>query len=65
MPTQVLPLTPGTNKKITEAMIASFANWEKEQVRLNFSKGELKIFGYVGVERRLVSGYVKEHENFG
>lgn len=40
MPTQVLPLTPGTNKKMTDAVKASFANWEKEQIRLNFSKGK-------------------------
>ncbi|XP_065206093.1 transforming protein p54/c-ets-1 isoform X2 [Planococcus citri] len=38
MPTQVLPLTPGTNKKMTEALKASFASWEKEQIRLNITK---------------------------
>lgn len=39
MPTQVLPLTPGTNKKMTEALKASFASWEKEQYKLNITKG--------------------------
>lgn len=38
IPTQVPPLTPGTNKKMTEALKASFASWEKEQVRLNIVK---------------------------
>jgi len=35
----VPPLTPGTNKKMTEALKASFASWEKEQLRLNMGKG--------------------------
>lgn len=43
MPTQVLPLTPGTNKKMTEALKASFASWEKEQIRLNITKGKLPL----------------------
>ncbi|XP_049786642.1 ETS-like protein pointed isoform X2 [Schistocerca cancellata] len=38
MPTQVPPLTPGTNKKMTEALKASFASWEKEQLRLSIVK---------------------------
>ncbi|XP_014253624.1 protein C-ets-1 isoform X2 [Cimex lectularius] len=38
MPTQVPPLTPGTNKKMTEALKASFASWEKEQIKLNILK---------------------------
>ncbi|KAI5746610.1 hypothetical protein M8J77_005442 [Diaphorina citri] len=38
IPTQVPPLTPGTNKKMTEALKASFASWEKEQIRLNIVK---------------------------
>ncbi|XP_031328972.1 ETS-like protein pointed [Photinus pyralis] len=38
IPTQVPPLTPGTNKTMTEALKASFASWEKEQVRLNITK---------------------------
>ncbi|GLV44651.1 pointed [Carabus blaptoides fortunei] len=38
IPTQVPPLTPGTNKKMTEALKASFASWEKEQMRLNITK---------------------------
>jgi hypothetical protein len=40
IPTQVPPLTPGTNKTMAEALKASFASWEKEQVRLNITKGE-------------------------
>ncbi|KAJ9596952.1 hypothetical protein L9F63_012022 [Diploptera punctata] len=40
IPTQVPPLTPGTNKKMTEALKASFASWEKEQLRLNIVKGK-------------------------
>jgi hypothetical protein len=35
----VPPLTPGTNKKMTEALKASFASWEKEQERLGIPKG--------------------------
>ncbi|XP_059476144.1 protein C-ets-1 isoform X2 [Neocloeon triangulifer] len=38
IPTQVPPLTPGTNKKMTEALKASFASWEKEQVHLIIPK---------------------------
>ncbi|XP_065338281.1 ets DNA-binding protein pokkuri isoform X4 [Cloeon dipterum] len=38
IPTQVPPLTPGTNKKMTEALKASFASWEKEQVHLMIPK---------------------------
>ncbi|XP_031784895.1 ETS-like protein pointed isoform X3 [Nasonia vitripennis] len=38
IPAQVPPLTPGTNKKMTEALKASFASWEKEQIRLNITK---------------------------
>jgi hypothetical protein len=43
IPTQVPPLTPGTNKKMTEALKASFASWEKEQLRLNIVKGKFVI----------------------
>ncbi|KAG5890142.1 hypothetical protein JTB14_010161 [Gonioctena quinquepunctata] len=38
IPTQVPPLTPGTNKTMAEALKASFASWEKEQLRLNITK---------------------------
>ncbi|XP_073994633.1 ETS transcription factor pointed isoform X1 [Rhodnius prolixus] len=38
MPTQVPPLTPGTNKKMSEALKASYASWEKEQLKLNIVK---------------------------
>ncbi len=34
------PLTPGTNKKMTEALKASFASWEKEQINRNIPKGK-------------------------
>lgn len=40
IPAQVPPLTPGTNKKMTEALKASFASWEKEQLKLNIVKGK-------------------------
>lgn len=40
IPAQVPPLTPGTNKKMTEALKASFASWEKEQERLGIPKGK-------------------------
>jgi len=40
IPAQVPPLTPGTNKKMTEALEASFASWEKERLRLNITKGQ-------------------------
>nr|CAD7393050.1 unnamed protein product [Timema cristinae] len=53
IPTQVPPLTPGTNKKMTEALKASFASWEKEQLRLNIVKGyEEGGSGYVFVTRK-------------
>ena len=39
IPAQVPPLTPGTNKKMTEALKASFASWEKEQERQGIPKG--------------------------
>jgi len=40
IPAQVPPLTPGTNKKMTEALKASFASWEKEQEHLGIPKGK-------------------------
>ena len=39
LPTQVPPLTPGTNKKIADALMASFENWNKEQEKRNIPKG--------------------------
>ena len=39
-PSQVPPLTPGTNKKIADALMASFENWNKEQEKRNIPKGE-------------------------
>ncbi|KAF0291421.1 Protein C-ets-2 [Amphibalanus amphitrite] len=38
LPNQVPPLTPGTNKKIADALMASFDNWNKEQERRNIPK---------------------------
>ncbi|CAL1675912.1 unnamed protein product [Lasius platythorax] len=38
IPAQVPPLTPGTNKKMAEALEAVFASWEKERLRLNITK---------------------------
>lgn len=38
IPTQVPPLTPGTNKKMAEALQATFASWEKEQRELKITK---------------------------
>jgi c-ets proto-oncogene protein len=46
MPTQVPPLTPGTNKKMTEALKASFASWEKEQLKLNILKGNKILISF-------------------
>lgn len=40
MPTQMPPLTPGTNKKLTEVLKASFASWEKEVQNCNTRKGK-------------------------
>ncbi|XP_013772271.1 protein C-ets-2-like isoform X2 [Limulus polyphemus] len=38
LPTQVPPLTPGTNQKMTQALTASFGNWEKERLKLCIPK---------------------------
>lgn len=37
------PLTPGTNKKMTEALQATFASWEKERHKLNVPKGNVLL----------------------
>ncbi|GLG99112.1 Uncharacterized protein GBIM_05629 [Gryllus bimaculatus] len=50
IPTQVPPLTPGTNKKMTEALKASFASWEKEQLRLNIVKACPDTVGHGFIE---------------
>jgi hypothetical protein len=47
IPAQVPPLTPGTNKKMTEALKASFASWEKEQERLGIPKGNNYTIPYL------------------
>lgn len=39
IPAQVPPLTPGTNKKMTEALKASYATWDKELPRHNIPRG--------------------------
>lgn len=39
MPIGMPPLTPGSNKALTEAFKASFAKWEKEAQNYNISKG--------------------------
>ncbi|XP_054718898.1 protein c-ets-1-A-like isoform X2 [Uloborus diversus] len=38
LPTQMPPLTPGTNQKMTQALRASFSSWEKERVLRNIPK---------------------------
>ncbi|XP_071454128.1 protein C-ets-1 [Hetaerina americana] len=38
IPTTVPPLTPGTNKKMTEALRASFASWEHHRIRLSIPR---------------------------
>ena len=38
--TQVPPLTPGTNQKMTAALAESFKNFSSEQRRLQIPKGE-------------------------
>lgn len=40
VPTQMPPLTPGTNKKLTEVLNASFASWEKEVQTFKITKGK-------------------------
>lgn len=37
------PLTPGTNKKMSEVLKASFASWEKEVQDRNITKGKLEL----------------------
>jgi hypothetical protein len=37
---QMPPLTPGTNKKLTEVLNASFASWEKEVQLYKITKGK-------------------------
>lgn len=40
------PLTPGTNKKLTEVLKQSFASWEKELQNCNITKGNYYQFYY-------------------
>lgn len=40
------PLTPGTNKKMTEALQATFASWEKERHKFNVPKGKFILYMY-------------------
>lgn len=44
IPAQVPPLTPGTNKKMTEALKASYATWDKELSRHNIPRGKYQLF---------------------
>lgn len=51
MPTQMPPLTPGTNKKLTEVLKASFASWEKEVQNSNITKGKfIKIKNNIQID---------------
>lgn len=40
MPVGVPPLTPGTNKKCSDILKASFVSWEKEAQSRNITKGK-------------------------
>lgn len=40
VPSQMPPLTPGTNKKMSEVLKASFASWEKEVQDRCITKGK-------------------------
>lgn len=51
VPTQMPPLTPGTNKKLTEVLKASFASWEKEVQFRNITKGKFFLL-MMNVHRR-------------
>lgn len=46
VPNQMPPLTPGTNKKLTEVLKQSFASWEKELQNCNITKGNYYQFYY-------------------
>lgn len=48
------PLTPGTNKKLTEVLKASFASWEKEAQHCNITKG--KFQSYHNIIKLSISG---------
>lgn len=39
MPTQMPPLTPGTNKKMSEVLKQTFASWDKEVQERSLTKG--------------------------
>lgn len=40
MPVGMPPLTPGTNKRYSEILKASFVSWEKEAQSRNITKGK-------------------------
>lgn len=40
LPSQVPPLTPGTNQKMAQAISASFSSWEKEREQFNITEGK-------------------------
>ncbi|KAH6929839.1 hypothetical protein HPB50_005990 [Hyalomma asiaticum] len=54
LPTQVPPLTPGTNQKMTQALTASFSSWEKEREALNILKA-LSRDPYISTKVRAIS----------
>jgi len=49
IPAQVPPLTPGTNKKMTEALKASFSSWGKETSKHNIPKGKNDESKFIGI----------------
>lgn len=48
------PLTPGTNKKLTEVLNASFASWEKEVQSYKITKG--KFASHINIKWGLIKG---------
>ncbi|KAK3857290.1 hypothetical protein Pcinc_036451 [Petrolisthes cinctipes] len=45
LPAPVPPLTPGTTKKMTDALRASFASWEKEREKHSITKDNCILCG--------------------
>lgn len=44
VPTQMPPLTPGTNKKMIEVLKESFKSWEEAAQDRNITKGKYCVF---------------------
>ncbi|KAJ6222509.1 hypothetical protein RDWZM_001054 [Blomia tropicalis] len=80
LPTQVPPLTPGTNQKMSQALAASFSSWEKERDMCNIPKDPqqwsesdvsrwlgwaIKEFNLEGVDIRNFSMHGKEMCSMG